>query len=161
MFRYERMPSDLTWRSAAWYVVDRERDVWLESLGTNGPVGHRVFAVCVGGRKLPFEVDPRGDVDGVSMHQVTSFGFSRKAQVSHGIEPWEPYPVPEADALVLQELAVEGMLAFMVAEACRMGYDPGDLQVQLNVPGAPVRRLADYGYAGGIPTDVERRDGVG
>lgn len=154
MFRYERMPSDLTWRSAAWYVVDRERDAWLESLGTNGPPGHRVFALSVGGTRIPFEVDPRAEVDGVRMHQVTSFGYSRKAQISHGIEP---YRVPGDDELGLQELAVEGMLAFMIAEADQMGYEPGDLPVQLNVPGLPVRRLTDYGYAGGVPTEVEHR----
>ncbi len=153
MFRYERMPSDLTWRSAAWYVVDRERDLWLESLGTNGPIGHLVFVLCVGGTRIPFEVDPRAEVDGVRMYQVTSFGYSFKAKNSDGIEP---YRVPEDDKLVLQELAVEGMLAFLIAEADQMGFDPGDLPVRLNVPGLPVRRLTDYGYAGGVPTEVER-----
>lgn len=154
MFRYARMPSDLTWRRAAWYVVDHERDVWLESLGTNGPVGHLVFALCVGGTQLPFEVDPQAVVDGVQMHQVSSFGYSFKARNSHDIEL---YVVPEAETLALQELAVEGMLAFMVAEAHRFGYDPGDLPVRLNVRGRVVRRLTDFGYADGVPTDADPR----
>lgn len=155
MFRYERMPSELTWRSAAWYVVDRERDVWLESLGTNGPTGHRVFALCVRGTKLPFEVDPRALVGGVRTRQVAAFGSSYKARNSHGIEP---YPVhDDDDTRALEELAVEGMLAFMVAEAHRMGYDPGDLQVRLRI-GDGVRRLTDFGYSDGVPTEVETGD---
>ncbi|MCC2314062.1 hypothetical protein [Cellulomonas xiejunii] len=156
MFRYERMPSDLTWRSAAWYVVDRERDVWLESLGTNGPEGHRVFALCVRGTKVPFEVDTRAVLDGVEMYEVSSFGYSFKAQNSNGIEPYRVPEDPEV-ALALEELAVEGMLAFLVAAAHRRGYDPGDLQVRLSARKAGVRRLSDFGYADGVPAEVDHR----
>lgn len=156
MFRYERMPSDLTWRRAAWYVVDRERDVWLESLGTNGPVGHRVFALSIQGMKLPFEVDPRAVIDGVEMHAVSSFGYSFKAQNSHGIEPYS-VPRDPHEALALEELAVEGMLAFLVAAAHRRGYDPGDLVVRLCSRKGEVRRLTDFGYADGVPSEVDPR----
>ncbi|WP_443623226.1 hypothetical protein [Cellulomonas xiejunii] len=85
MFRYERMPSELTYRSNAWYVVDHDRDVWLEDLGTNGPRGHRVFALCFRGSRIPFEVDPSVEVDGTRVHQITTFGTSHTASFMHGV----------------------------------------------------------------------------
>jgi len=147
------MPSELTWRTAAWYVVDRERDVWLESLGTNGPVGHRVFALSVGGRQLPFEVDERAVVNGVRVQQVSAFGYSHKARTSHGIDP---YPVGDDDASkALEELAVEGMLALELARAHRIGFTPDDLPVRLLL-GDGLRRLSDYGYSDGVLSEVEQ-----
>jgi len=71
---------------------------------------------------------------------------------SHGIEQ---YRVPEGDALALQDLAVEAMPAFLAADARQIGFDRGDLQVQLDVPGLPVRRLTDFGYSDGVPTEIE------
>lgn len=152
MFRYERMPSDLTYRSNAWYVVDHDRDVWLEDLGTNGPRGDRVFALCIRGSRIPFEVDPSVEVDGARAHQITSFGTSHTAAFTHGIGE---YAFSDRDeVLAMEELAAEAVLALLAARGATFGWSPDDL-VQLGTGGRPVHQLVDFGYPDGVPTDGE------
>lgn len=156
MFRYEKVPPEMTHRSKAWYVVDRDRDLWLRSLGTNGPRGDRVFVLCVRGRKVSLEVDTNGRVDGLPTDQITTFGHSWKAEFSDGI-PMQNFPDPD-ERFALQELAAEALLVLDAGERARYGLTPGAYRVALSAGDYPVYQLADFGYddemfAAGVSTD--------
>lgn len=145
MFRYEKMPPDLTYSSHAWYVVDRDRDLWLESLGTNGPSGDRVFALCVRGRKIPFEATDEIVTDGVLENRIQTLGASYQARFAHGIQ-WQTFPDPD-ERLAMEELAAEAVLVLHAGERAKHGLPFADHRVIGN-KGA-VYRLADFGYPTG------------
>ncbi|MCC2314059.1 hypothetical protein [Cellulomonas xiejunii] len=151
MFRFEKMPPDLTYDSHSWYVVDRERDVWMESLGSNGPRGDLVFALCVRGRKIAFEVANDGVTDGLVVHQITTFGRSYQAEFAHGIRVQD---VPDPDeTFALQELAAEALLVYHAGQRARFGRTSEGHRVALSAGDQPVYNLTDFGYDGGVSTD--------
>ncbi|MCC2314057.1 hypothetical protein [Cellulomonas xiejunii] len=156
MFRYEVMPPELTSLTRVWYVVDHDRDVWLRGLGTNGPTGHRVFLLCVRGARIPFELDPFVEEQGVPVHQITIFGHSHTAAFTHGIQA-HSFDDPE-ERFAIEELASEAVLAFLTARAAQLGAPAPGLRVRLISGDCPIYGLADFGYRDGVPTDGETND---
>lgn len=147
MFRFEKMPPDLASDSHSWYVADRDRDVWMESLGTNGLQDHRVFAMCIRGRKLAFEVANDGVTNGLVVDRITTFGRSHQAEFAHGIPQQDVADTDESFAL--QELAAEALLVYHAGMRARFGRTSENHRVMLSVGDKPVYRLADFGYGDG------------
>ena len=142
MFRYERTPRELTHSSHEWYVVDRDRDVWLRSLGTNGPSGDGVYVLSVRGRLIPFEV---ADTDeGSLVEQMQTLGASHQARFAHGI-PWQTFE-DQDERVALEELAAEALLVLHAGWRARHGLAPEQFRVRLSGRHAPVCALADFGY---------------
>ena len=154
MFRYEKTPRELTHSSHEWYVVDRDRDVWLRWLGTNGPSGDRVYVLSVRGRVIPFEV---ADTDeGSLVEQMQTLGASYQARFAHGI-PWQTFE-DEDERVALEELAAEALLAYRAGERAQYGVPPEQHRVRLAGRPAVVHTLADFGYG---TEHVARGDSTG
>ncbi|MCC2314058.1 hypothetical protein [Cellulomonas xiejunii] len=148
MFRYEKTPPELTVFSNDWYVVDRDRDVWLRSLGTSGPSGDRVYALSVRGKMIAFEVSDTDE--GALVEQMQTFGASHQARFAHGI-PWQTFP-DEDERVALEELAAEALLAYRAGERTHYGLPPEQHRVRLPGRHAPVHVLADFGYGTELST---------
>ncbi len=142
MFRYEKTPRELTVSSHEWYVVDRDRDVWLRSLGTNGPSGDRVYVLSVRGRLIPFEVSDTDE--GALVEQMQTFGASHQARFAHGIA-WQTFE-DEDERVALEELAAEALLVHHAGWRARRSLAPEQFRVKLSGRNAPVHALADFGY---------------
>lgn len=142
MFRYEKTPRELTYSSHEWYVVDHDRDVWLRSLGTNGPSGDRVYVLSVRGRLIPFEVADTNE--GALVEQMQTFGASHQARFAHGIA-WQTFE-DEDERVALEELAAEALLVLHAGWRARRGLAPEQFRVRLSSRSAVAHTLADFGY---------------